>query len=81
VLSGFWATQNIIFLAQTCLASLAPASAPPDPKRARAPALDAAVSTLEVPGLGQPYGLLVLADGTRLVGNEQNTLQLLTPAP
>ena len=55
-------------------------SAEPAAKRARAPALDAAVSTLEVLGLGMPCGLLVLADGTRLVGTEQNTLQLLTPA-
>ena len=55
-------------------------SAPPAAKRARAPALDAAVSTLEVPRLGQPYGLLVLADGTCLFGTEQNRLQLLTPA-
>jgi hypothetical protein len=55
-------------------------TAPPAAKRARAPALDIAVSTLEVPGLGMPWGLLVLADGTRLVGTEQNTLQLLTPA-
>ena len=55
-------------------------TAPPAAKRARAPALDIAVSTLEVPGLGVPWGLLVLADGTRLVGTEQNTLQLLTPA-
>jgi sugar lactone lactonase YvrE len=38
------------------------------------------VSTLEVPGLGQPFGLLVLADGTRLVITLQNRLQLLTPA-
>ena len=36
--------------------------------RARPPALDAAVSTLEVPGLRVPTcGLLVLADDTRLV--------------
>jgi len=55
-------------------------TAPPAAKRARAPALDAAVSTLEVPGLGVPWGLLVLADGTRLVGTAQNRLQLLTPA-
>ena len=27
------------------------------------------MSTLEVPGLGRPYGLLVLADGTRLVSS------------
>jgi hypothetical protein len=46
----------------------------------RASALNTAVSTLEVPGLGQPYGLFVLADGTRLVSTLQNSLQLLTPA-
>ena len=40
-------------------------TAPPAAKRACPPALSAAVSTLEVPGLGQPYGILVLADGTR----------------
>ena len=55
-------------------------TAPPAAKRARAPALDAAVSTLEVPGLGQPYGMFAMADGTRLVSTEQHTLQLLTPA-
>ena len=55
-------------------------TAPPAAKRARPPALNAAVSTLEVPGLGQPYGILVLADGTRVVSTEQNRLQLLTPA-
>jgi hypothetical protein len=55
-------------------------TAQPAAKRARAPALDAAVSTLEVPGLGSSWSLFVLADGTRLVGTEQNTLQLLTPA-
>jgi DNA-binding beta-propeller fold protein YncE len=37
-------------------------------------------STLEVPGLGSPCALFVLADGTRLVSTVQNTLQLLTPA-
>ena len=41
-------------------------SAQPAAKRARAPALDAAVSTVAVPGLGQPRGLFVLADGTLL---------------
>ena len=55
-------------------------TAPPAAKRARAPALDAAVSTLEVPGLGHPRGMFVMADGTRLVSTEQHTLQLLTPA-
>ena len=55
-------------------------TAPPAAKRACPPALSAAVSTLEVPGLGQPYGILVLADGTRVISTEQNRLQLLTPA-
>ena len=55
-------------------------TAPPAAKRARPPALNAAVSTLELPGLGQPYGILVLADGTRVISTEQNRLQLLTPA-
>jgi hypothetical protein len=54
-------------------------SAAPAAKRARARALDAAVSTLEVPELGDSAGLLVLADGTRLVSTS-HTLQLLTPA-
>ena len=49
-------------------------------KRARASALDATVSTLEVPGLGDPACLLVLADGTRLVSTFQHKLQLLTPS-
>ena len=47
--------------------------------RSRASALDDAVLTLEVPGLGRSYGLIVKADSTRLVSTEQNTLQLLTP--
>jgi hypothetical protein len=55
-------------------------TAPPAAKRGCPPALSAAVSTLEVPGLGQPYGILVLADGTRVISTEQNRLQLLTPA-
>ena len=49
-------------------------------KRARAPALDAAVFTFEVSVLGLPFGLLVLADGTRLVSTFHNRLQLLTHA-
>ena len=53
--------------------------AKPAAKRARAPALDAAVSTLEVPGLGELTGMFVMADGNCLVSTEQNTLQLLTP--
>jgi sugar lactone lactonase YvrE len=55
-------------------------TAPPAAKRARASALDAAVSTLEVPGLGQPQDMFVMADGTRLFSTDQHTLQLLTPA-
>jgi hypothetical protein len=39
-------------------------SAAPAAKRARATALDAAVSTLEVPGLGVPWGTFVMADAT-----------------
>ena len=41
-------------------------SATPTAKRARPPALDAAVSTVATPGLGKPDGLFVLADGTLL---------------
>ena len=55
-------------------------SAAPAAKRARARALDAVVSTLAVPGLGTPFGLFVLADGTCLVSTEENALQLLAPS-
>ena len=55
-------------------------SGAPAAKRARAPALDAAVSTLAVPGLGKPIGLFVLEDGTRRVSTSEHTLQLLTPS-
>ena len=55
-------------------------TAPQAAKRARPPALDAAVSTLEVPGLGEPYGMFVMADGNCLVTTSKHTLQLLTPA-
>jgi hypothetical protein len=55
-------------------------TAPPAAKRARAPALDAAVSTLEVPGLGELTGMFVMADGNCLVSTSKHTLQLLTPA-
>jgi len=44
-------------------------SAAPAAKRARPPALGAAVSTIAVPGLGQTYGLFG-ADGTRLVSDQ-----------
>ena len=51
----------------------------PAAKRPRAPALEAAVSTLAVPGLGEPLGLMVLADGNRLVSTAEHTiLALLT---
>jgi DNA-binding beta-propeller fold protein YncE len=52
----------------------------PAAERARPPALDAAVSTLEVPGLDEPYGMFVMADGNCLVTTSKHTLQLLTPA-
>jgi hypothetical protein len=55
-------------------------TAQPAAKRARPPALDAAVSTLEVPELGNFFGLFVMADGNCLVSTRQHTLQLLTPA-
>jgi len=55
-------------------------TAQPAAKRARAPALDAAVSTLEVPGLGTSPGMFVMADGNCLVTTSKHTLQLLTPA-
>ena len=55
-------------------------SAVPAATRARAPALDAVVSTLAVPGLGKPSGLFVLEDGNRLVSTQQHTLQLITPS-
>jgi hypothetical protein len=65
---------------QHSLDELATMNAPLASKRARASVLDAAVSTLEVPGLGASSCLFVMADGTRLVGTDQDTLQLLTPA-
>ena len=55
-------------------------SGAPAAKRARAPALDAAVSTLAMPGLGAPNGMFVLEDGTRLVSTKEHTLQLLAPS-
>ena len=55
-------------------------SAAPAAKRARAPALDAAVSTLAVPGLGQPRSLFVQADGNRLVSTAEDTLLMLAPS-
>jgi len=43
-------------------------------------ALDAAVSTLEVPWLDEPYGMFVMADCNCLVTTSKHKLQLLTPA-
>jgi hypothetical protein len=54
-------------------------NAPPPAKRARPPALDAAVSTVAVPGLGQPNGLFVLADGT-LLACAGNSIRVLSPS-
>ena len=55
-------------------------SAAPAAKRARAPALDATVSTLAVPGLGAPTSLFVQADGNCLVSTEEHTLLMLAPS-
>ena len=55
-------------------------SAAPAAKRARAPALDAAVSTLAVPGMGIVNGLCVFADGTRLVSSWHQSLFAISPA-
>ena len=54
-------------------------SAQPAAKRARAPALDAVVSTVAAPGLGVPNGLFVLADGTRLAC-AGNSIRVLAPS-
>ena len=56
-------------------------AAPPPSKRARPAALNAAVTTLAVPGLGQPLGIFVLADGNRLVASaSKNTIFQLPPS-
>jgi len=54
-------------------------SAPPAAKRARPPALDAVVSTVAAPGLGDPYGLFVLADGT-LLACAGHSIRVLAPS-
>ena len=48
------------------------------PKRARPSALEATVITVTIPGLGTPYGMFVLVDGTRLFisGSGDTVLQL-----
>jgi len=56
-------------------------AAPPASKRARPAALNAAVTTLAVPGLGLPRGIFVLADGNRLVASaSKNTIFQLPPS-
>ena len=54
-------------------------SAPPAAKRARPPALDAVVSTVAAPGLGNSYGLFVLADGT-LLACAGHSIRMLAPS-
>jgi hypothetical protein len=54
--------------------SLAPAA-----KRARPPALDAVVSTLAAPGLGNPNDLFVLADGN-LLACAGHSIRMLAPS-
>ena len=51
----------------------------PPAKRARAPALDAAVSTVAAPGLGEPRGLFVLADGT-ILACAGHSIRVLAPS-
>jgi len=48
-------------------------------KRASAPALDSTVTSVTITGLGEPEGLFVLADGTRLVIAEI-TLLFIAPS-
>jgi hypothetical protein len=55
-------------------------SAAPAAKRARAPALEATVTTLAVPGTGCVNGLCVLADGTRLVSSWFDRLLMISPS-
>jgi sugar lactone lactonase YvrE len=56
-------------------------AAPPAPKRARPAALNAAVTTLAVRGLGKPRGIFVLADGNRLVASSsKKTIFQLPPS-
>jgi len=43
-------------------------------KRARARSLEATVTTINIPGLENPNGIFVLADGTLLVTTRQHTL-------
>jgi hypothetical protein len=54
-------------------------AAPPASKRARPAALNAAVTTLAVPGLGMSTGIFVLADGNRLVASASKDAIFLLP--
>ena len=49
-------------------------------KRARAPGLEATVTTVTIPGIGSPDGILVLADGTRLVTAGHHILLQIAPS-
>jgi hypothetical protein len=56
-------------------------AAPPAPKLARPAALNAAVTTIAVPGLGLPQDIFVLADGNRLVtSGSKNSISQLPPS-
>jgi len=48
--------------------------------RASKAALDTAVATLAIPGLGTPTGIFVLSDGTRLVSSSENTILQIPPS-
>jgi hypothetical protein len=49
-------------------------------KRARGAALEAVVTTESITGLGDVYGMFVLADGTRLFTTSKHTLDLQLPS-
>jgi sugar lactone lactonase YvrE len=52
----------------------------PSAERAAPAALDTAVTTLTIPGLGLPHGIFVLPDGTLLVSSKKNTILQLPPS-
>jgi sugar lactone lactonase YvrE len=49
-------------------------------KRPRPTALEATVTTVTIPGLGEPDGMFVLGDGTRLFSSSSHTILQLTPS-
>jgi len=49
-------------------------------KRARAPGLEATVTTVTIPGIGPDDGIFVLADGTRLVTAGHHILLQIAPS-